>query len=54
VKRVVVQVTGSPIRVGLLALASSETIKSTAGRIARDTRGVKDVHNELLVGRMEY
>ena len=53
-KRVVVLVAGSLIGVGLLALASSETIKSTAERIARGTRGVEDVHNEPLVGRMQY
>ena len=37
--------------VTLIGRVSSETIKSTAERIARDTRGVKDVNNELTVGR---
>ncbi|MGZ3442328.1 MAG: BON domain-containing protein, partial [Polyangia bacterium] len=36
--------------VTLLGRVSSESIKSTAERLARDTKGVKDVHNELLVG----
>jgi hypothetical protein len=40
---------------GVVTLAgrvSAETIKGAAERIARGTRGVKDVHNEFLVGRM--
>jgi hyperosmotically inducible periplasmic protein len=36
--------------VTLLGRVSSESIKSAAERIARGTKGVKDVHNELLVG----
>ncbi len=39
--------------VTLIGRVSSETIKSTAERIARGTRGVKDVHNELTVGRIK-
>jgi hyperosmotically inducible protein len=38
--------------VTLIGRVSSQTIKSDAERIARDTRGVKDVNNELLVGRI--
>ncbi len=38
--------------VTLIGRVSSETIKSTAERVARDTQGVKEVKNELLVGRM--
>jgi len=37
--------------VTLLGRVSSQNIKNTAERIARDTRGVKDVRNELTVGR---
>ena len=37
--------------VTLVGRVSSEKIKSEAESIARGTRGVKDVHNELLVGR---
>ena len=40
--------------VTLIGRVSSEKIKSEAGSIARGTRGVKDVHNELLVGNMKY
>jgi hyperosmotically inducible protein len=38
--------------VTLIGRVRSETIKSDAERIARSTRGVKDVKNELLVGRI--
>jgi hyperosmotically inducible protein len=38
--------------VTLIGRVSSETIKSEAERIARGTKGVSDVHNELLVGRI--
>jgi hyperosmotically inducible protein len=38
--------------VTLIGRVRSETIKSDAERIARGTRGVKDVKNELLVGRI--
>ena len=37
--------------VTLIGRVSSEKIKSEADSIARGTRGVKDVHNELLVGK---
>jgi hyperosmotically inducible protein len=40
--------------VTLIGRVSSQTIKETAERIARGTKGVKDVHNELLVGTMKY
>jgi hyperosmotically inducible periplasmic protein len=40
--------------VTLVGRVSSEKIKSEAESIARGTRGVKDVHNELLVGHMRY
>ena len=40
--------------VTLIGRVSSETIKSTAERVARGTRGVKDVNNELLVGKIRY
>lgn len=39
--------------VTLIGRVSSEAVKSTAECIARDTYGVKAVHNELLVGKME-
>jgi hyperosmotically inducible periplasmic protein len=45
-----IDVSSSQGVVTLIGRVSSETIKSTAERIARDTRGVTDVHNELLVG----
>ncbi|MFI5165857.1 MAG: BON domain-containing protein, partial [Thermoanaerobaculales bacterium] len=37
--------------VTLIGRVSSEKIKNEAERIARDTKGVKDVHNELTVGK---
>ena len=40
--------------VSLIGRVSSEAIKDTAERLARATKGVKDVHNELLVGNMKY
>ena len=40
--------------VTLIGRVSSEKIKSEAESIARGTRGVKDVHNELLVGYKKY
>lgn len=40
--------------VTLIGRVSSEKIKSVAESVARGTRGVKDVHNELLVGNMKY
>ena len=38
--------------VTLIGRVSSETIKRDAERIARGTSGVKDVNNELLVGKV--
>lgn len=38
--------------VTLIGRVSSAAIKETAERLARDTRGVKDVNNELTVGRI--
>jgi hyperosmotically inducible protein len=38
--------------VTLIGRVSSEAIKDAANRIARATKGVNDVHNELLVGRI--
>ena len=49
-----IDVSSSQGVVTLLGRVSSETIKSEAERIARGTSGVKDVHNELLVGKMAY
>jgi hyperosmotically inducible protein len=40
--------------VTLIGRVSSQTIKDTAERIARGTKGVKDVANELRVGTMQY
>ena len=40
--------------VTLIGRVRSEAIKSTAERIARGVSGVKDVHNELIVGRMSH
>jgi len=40
--------------VTLIGCVSSEAIKSTEQRFARTTKGVKDVKNELLVGKMGY
>jgi hyperosmotically inducible periplasmic protein len=46
-----IDVSSSQGVVTLIGRVSSETIKSTAERIARGTKGVKDVNNELLVGK---
>jgi hyperosmotically inducible protein len=40
--------------VTLIGRVSSEKIKIEAESIARGTKGVKEVHNELLVGNMKY
>jgi hyperosmotically inducible protein len=40
--------------VTLIGRVSSEKIKSEAESIARGTRGVRDVHNELIVGYRRY
>ena len=47
-----IDVSSSQGVVTLIGRVSSQTIKSDAERIARDTKGVSDVNNELLVGRM--
>lgn len=39
--------------VTLIGRVSSQAIKTSAERIARGTKGVKDVNNELLVGRIK-
>jgi hyperosmotically inducible periplasmic protein len=49
-----IDVSSSQGVVTLIGRVSSASIKDTAGRTARDTAGVKDVHNELLVGAMKY
>lgn len=46
-----IDVSSSQGVVTLIGRVSSQTIKNEAERIARDTKGVKDVTNELLVGR---
>jgi hyperosmotically inducible periplasmic protein len=46
-----IDVSSSQSVVTLIGRVSSESIKATAERIARDTAGVKGVHNELLVGK---
>lgn len=46
-----IDVSSSQGVVTLIGRVSSQSIKSEAARLARDTRGVKDVNNELLVGR---
>jgi len=49
-----IDVSSSQGVVTLIGRVSSEKIKSAAERIARDTKGVKNVHNELLVGNKRY
>jgi len=49
-----IDVSSSQGVVTLIGRVSSETVKSTAERVARGTKGVKDVKNELLVGNMRY
>jgi hyperosmotically inducible protein len=46
-----IDVSSSQGVVTLIGRVSSATIKSDAERIARDTKGVTDVNNELLVGK---
>jgi hyperosmotically inducible periplasmic protein len=48
-----IDVGSSQAVVTLIGRVSSETIKSDAERIARGTKGVKDVHNELTVGKVK-
>lgn len=45
-----IDVSSSQSVVTLIGRVSSESVKATAERIARDTEGVKNVQNELLVG----
>jgi hyperosmotically inducible periplasmic protein len=47
-----IDVSSSQGVVTLIGRVSSQAIKSEAERIARDTRGVSEVNNELLVGRI--
>ncbi len=49
-----IDVSSSQGVVTLIGRVSSGTIKGTAERIARGTKGVKDVTNDLLVGEMRY
>jgi len=49
-----IDVSSSQGVVTLIGRVSSQNIKSTAERTARGTAGVKDVHNELLVGKRRY
>lgn len=46
-----IDVSSSQSVVTLIGRVSSSTVKDDAERIARGTRGVKDVNNELTVGR---
>lgn len=46
-----IDVSSSQGVVTLIGRVSSATIKSAAERIARDTKGVTDVNNEILVGK---
>jgi hyperosmotically inducible protein len=47
-----IDVSSSQGVVTLIGRVSSSTIKSEVERIARDTKGVTDVNNELLVGKL--
>jgi hyperosmotically inducible protein len=49
-----IDVSSSQGVVTLIGRVSSDTIKSTAERTARGTKGVKDVNNELVVGKKRY
>ena len=48
-----IDVSSSQGVVTLIGRVSSQTIRSDAERIARNTKGVKDVNNELSVGRLK-
>lgn len=48
-----IDVSSSQAVVTLIGRVKSEAIKSEAERIARGTKGVKDVNNELAVGRIK-
>jgi len=47
-----IDVSSSQGVVTLIGRVSSQNIKATSERVARDAQGVKDVKNELLVGRI--
>lgn len=47
-----IDVSSSQGIVTLIGRVSSQTIKTDAERIARGTKGVEDVNNELLIGRI--
>lgn len=49
-----IDVSSSQGVVTLIGRVSSQDIKNTAERTARGTAGVKDVHNELLVGKRRH
>jgi hyperosmotically inducible protein len=49
-----IDVSSSQSVVTLIGRVSSKIISTDAERIARGTKGVKDVNNELLVGEMKY
>ena len=49
-----IDVSSSQGVVTLIGRVSSDTIKSTAERIARGTKGVTDVRNELIVGKKHW
>ncbi len=49
-----IDVSSSQSIVTLIGRVSSSTIKSDAERIARGTKGVKDVNNELTVGTKKH
>ena len=49
-----IDVSSSQAVVTLIGRVSSSTIKSDAERIARGTKGVKDVNNELTVGTKKH
>lgn len=49
-----IDVSSSQSVVTLIGRVSSSTIKSDAERIARGTKGVKDVNNELTVGTRKH
>jgi hyperosmotically inducible protein len=52
IKAADIDVSSSQGVVTLIGRVRSQAIKSDAERIARGTKGVKDVNNELLVGRI--
>jgi hypothetical protein len=49
-----IDVTSSDGVVTLIGRVSSQTVRKGAGRIARDTKGVNGVKNELLIGKAKY